>query len=381
LFTYNNTNLPFYFVLLLLFPVWSAGLILLVHFFILFIYRLKAGFSMYLPGKLVFLLGFLLASGFVSFAQDPHFSQQYTSRLRLNPAFTGLTSEVSATAAYRNQWPSLSGSFISNYLAADLRLGESKSSAGMQILLDQAGSGFTQFEFKGLYSYRTRISKKFAVSAGMEAGYGSRKTDLKSLVFGDQLSDDGIISDVSAEEPFSNSVKYLSLGAGGILYTDQLWLSIGLNHLNQPDIGIYSTDRLPVRTVLNSGYKFYAWTMYSENKLYELSFTPTVTYTRQGPLNNLDLGFYTLFTPVTVGILYRGVPIGTKTEQAVVFIAGVQLDQFRFAYSYDLGLSGLSAASGGAHEISLAFHHVDYTKLFKNRARNKNSLEIACPAF
>jgi type IX secretion system PorP/SprF family membrane protein len=337
---------------------------------------------MCVPGKVFFLLGFLLAFGSVALAQDPHFSQQYTSRLRLNPAFAGLTSEVSATAAYRNQWPTLSGSFISNYLAGDFRLGESKNSVGTQILLDQAGaSGFTHFEFKGIYSYRTRISKKMAVSAGLEASYNSRKTDFNSLVFGDQLSDDGVVNEFSAEKPFSDPVKYLSLGAGGILYTDQLWVSLGLNHLNQPDLGNYSLDRLPIRTVLNSGYKFYARALYSENKLYELSFTPTVTFTRQGPLNNLDLGLYTLFTPVTVGILYRGLPLGTNTEQAVVFIAGVQLDQFRFAYSYDLGLSGLSAASGGAHEISLAFHQVDYTKIFKNRARNKNSLEIACPAF
>ena len=337
---------------------------------------------MRLPGKVLFLLGCLLAFGKAVQAQDAHFSQQYTSRLRLNPAFAGLTSEVSATAAYRNQWPTLSGSFITNYLAADFRLGETKNSVGTQILLDQAGPAeFKQFEFKGMYSYRTRISKKMAISAGLEAGYGSRKFDYNSLVFGDQLSDDGLVSDVSAEKPFSDPVKYLSLGAGGIIYTDQLWLSLGLNHLNQPDIGTYSLDRLPIRMVLNSGYKFYARAYYSKNKLYELSFTPIVTFTRQGPLNNLDLGLYTLYTPVTVGILYRGLPLGTNTEQAVVFIAGVQLDQFRFAYSYDLGLSGLSAASGGAHEISLAFHQVDLTKIFKNRARNKNSLEIACPAF
>lgn len=337
---------------------------------------------MRLSGKVKILLGCFLAFGSSAFAQDGHFSQQYATRLRLNPAFAGLTAEAGANVGYRNQWPSLSGAFVTSHLSSDVRLGESKSSVGIQTMLDQAGgSGFTQFELSGIYSYRTRISKKLAVSAGLQAGYGSQKIDFSKLTFGDQFTDDGLQSDVSAEINTFDPVRYVSLGTGGILYTDQLWLSAGLYHLNQPDLGNTVESRLPVKMVLNGGYKFYAYTNYSENKFYELSFTPTVTYTRQGPFSKTDLGLYTLYTPVTVGILYRGLPIGTETDQSVVFIAGIQLNSIRMAYSYDLGLSGLSANWGGAHEVSMAFHLVDYTKMFKNRARNKNSLEIACPAF
>ncbi|KAA9340020.1 type IX secretion system membrane protein PorP/SprF [Adhaeribacter soli] len=334
-------------------------------------------------GKVKFLMGCFLALGSEVFAQDAHFSQQYATRLLLNPAFAGLTAEASASAAYRNQWPSLSGAFVTNYLSGDIRLGESKSSVGVQMLLDQSGSaGFTQFGFNGIYSYRTRISKNLAVSAGLQAGYGSQKVDFTNLTFGDQFTDDGLQNEVSAETNNFDPVRYITLGTGGILYSDQLWLSISANHLNQPDLGNTTESRLPLKVILNTGYKFYAYTHYSENKFYELSFTPTATYIKHGPFSRTDVGLYTLYTPVTVGILYRGVPVGgTKTEQSLVFIGGIQLNAFRMAYSYDLGLSGLSASTGGAHEVSLAFHLVDYTKIFKNRARNKNSLEIACPAF
>ncbi|MBK0403594.1 PorP/SprF family type IX secretion system membrane protein [Adhaeribacter sp. BT258] len=333
--------------------------------------------------KVKIFLGMLLLTGSAASAQDAHFSQQYATKLRLNPAFVGLTGETNITAAYRSQWSTLPGAYITNHLSGEMRFGESKSSGGLLLMHDKAGSSaFTTFELSGIYGYHTRISKNFAVSAGMQATYGSRKVAFGSLTFGDQLSDDGLQNETSQESTiFYDPVKYLSVGAGGILYNDQLWLSIGTQHLNQPDLGFTQESRLPLKVTVNTGYKFYASTRVSQNKFYELSFTPTVTYTRQEPFSKIDLGFYTLYTPVTVGILYRGLELGGQYEQSAVFITGLQLNQFKFAYSYDLGLSGLSANAGGTHEISLAFEQNDLTKIFRARAANKKYLQIACPAF
>src|SRR5687768_10746055 len=98
----------------------------------------------------VLVLAFLLFGGLVQ-AQDTHFSQQYASKLRLNPAFLGLTAEAAANASYRNQWPSLSGTFISNHLSGEMRIKETKHSAGFLLLHDKAGSSaLTQFELSGL---------------------------------------------------------------------------------------------------------------------------------------------------------------------------------------------------------------------------------------
>lgn len=332
--------------------------------------------------KVLFLFWAVLLGGHVARAQDAHFSQQYASKMRLNPAFTGLTAEAAANLSYRNQWPSLSGTFVSNHLSGEMRFKESNHAAGFLLLHDKAGSSaLTTFELSGLYSYRTRISKNLAVSTGIQAGYGSRKVDYADLTFGDQLTDDGLEREFSQEIIGYDPVRYLSFAAGGIVYTDQLWLSVGTFHLNQPDLGFDQTSRLPIKTVVNAGYKFYAFTRTSANKFYELSFTPTATFTHQGPFRKLDLGLYTLYSPVTVGILYRGLPVGTKSEQAIAFIGGVQLNQVKVSYSYDIGLTGISAVSGGAHEIGLAFEKIDFTKIFRARVANKKYLQIACPAF
>jgi hypothetical protein len=81
--------------------------------------------------KVKFFLGSLLLMGSAASAQDAHFSQQYATKLRLNPAFVGLTGETNITAAYRSQWSTLPGAFISNHVSGEMRFGESKSSGGI----------------------------------------------------------------------------------------------------------------------------------------------------------------------------------------------------------------------------------------------------------
>lgn len=333
--------------------------------------------------KKVSCLLFLLVIAFQSaFAQDPHYSQQYATRLLLNPGFAGLQAEANATAAYRNQWPTLAGNFATNTLTADMRFKKSKSGAGLVIQLDEAGNlGFTQFELGGIYSYHTRLTKKLGFSAGLQATYGSRRLDFNRLTFGDQITDDGVQTNASAEKSTFDPVRYFSVGAGGLFYSEQAWLSMAMFHLNQPDLGLYDTSKLPLKTVISGGYKFFANSYTSQNKFYELSFSPVLTYTSQGPFAKIEAGVYTVYTPVSVGILFRTSQFTATSDQSVIFVGGLEVNMFRIGYSYDLGLNGISAASGGAHELSLTVVKEDLTKIFKKRASDKNYLQIACPAF
>ena len=46
-------------------------------------------------------------------AQDPHFSQFFSSPLTINPAFTGkFNGSFRVTGNYRNQWPTINNAFI-----------------------------------------------------------------------------------------------------------------------------------------------------------------------------------------------------------------------------------------------------------------------------
>ena len=58
-------------------------------------------------GLAICLLGTLSA-----WAQDPQFTQFYANPLYLNPAFAGTVRCPRAVLNYRNQWPALTGTFV-----------------------------------------------------------------------------------------------------------------------------------------------------------------------------------------------------------------------------------------------------------------------------
>jgi hypothetical protein len=49
------------------------------------------------------------------FAQDPQFTQHFSTGIYNNPAFTGSAGKARLNAAYRNQWPNLNGGGFNTY--------------------------------------------------------------------------------------------------------------------------------------------------------------------------------------------------------------------------------------------------------------------------
>ena len=60
------------------------------------------------------LLAFVLAAGVANEAQaqDPEFTQYYANPLFLNPAFAGSDRCPRMVMSYRNQWPAMSGNYV-----------------------------------------------------------------------------------------------------------------------------------------------------------------------------------------------------------------------------------------------------------------------------
>lgn len=317
-------------------------------------------------------------------AQDLHFSQQYATRLHLNPAYAGLHADYSATMSYRRQWPLSGQAFVTNQFAGYYRLANEKTSVGLLLASDKAGdTGLASFQLGGLYAYQSNINERLAFSAGMSFSYHSRRVDFSQLTFGDQLNEDGTTNPASRELNVYDPVNFLSIGTGGTLYNNHFWLSVAASHLNQPDIGFATASRLPAKVQLNGGYKFRFQQYYYRNKPYEWSVSPSITYSHQGKFKKTDLGVYGSYTPVTLGILYRGLPVVSNYgyDQALVLITGIIFDPVKIGYSFDVPLSPYGSRSGGAHEISLSFEKIDYNKIFKKRVSGKNYKRIACPSF
>jgi type IX secretion system PorP/SprF family membrane protein len=317
-------------------------------------------------------------------AQDMQLSQQYAGRLFLNPAFAGAQADMNATMSYRRQWPGLSGGFTTNQLSGDYRFNNQGSALGLAILTDKVGaSGLARLNLNAIYAYHLQVGEDLTFSGALQGTYGSQRVDFGALLFGDQFSGDGRVQNPSAEVNFHDPVSYLSVSAGGLLYSNSFWVGLAAFHMNQPDIGFATLSELPVRLVANGGYKFSFSSYYEDNRLQEFSITPTITYMQQGEFHKTELALYTTYTPMTLGVLYRGFSPGPSLgfDQSVAAIVGFALKSFKVGYSYDLTLAGIGAQTGGSHELSLRFEKVDYEKILKKRQSRKNYNQIACPAF
>lgn len=318
-------------------------------------------------------------------AQDVFFSQPYATRLHLNPAFTGLLDDYSVTLAYRNQYPTLLGTLQSSQLAADYRMRDQRSAVGLLINADRGGGlDMTRFEGGFTYAYHGKLAKGAYVSAGAHAAYGSQSISYGNLLFSDQFDANGQVGGPSAEQvPLVYEPKrYLTLGIGGLFYTDQAWFGVAASHLNQPVIGRADDAVLPFRLGLHGGYKYYLRRTTVKRQYREVSLSPTVAYTYQGGSDRAEIGLYGTWTPLTAGLVWRGAAPGPgKTLQSLVALVGVGWNGFRFAYSYDVSLSRFSREVGGAHEITLCLQKIDLLEAGYRRLRRKNYAAPPCPTF
>jgi len=330
--------------------------------------------------------GLLLGSVSGARGQDVFFSQPFATRLHTNPAFTGLIDDYSVTLSYRNQFPTLAGSFVSAQAAADVRLNTPGQHHALGLLLNQdrtGAVGYTRLEMGALYAYHTRLTERLALSGGLRASYGRQRVGYDNFVFGDQIMEDGSVVGPSAESLNFLPVNYLSLGTGAVLYTDQAWLSLAGQHLNQPNLGFQKQSQLPILLSLSGGYKFFVVKPSVGTATREISCTPVAAYTRQGGSQRVDTGVYVTASPVTLGAVYRNIslPGSVGAQHVLAVVAGIEAGALRVGYSYDVGLSSLSADLGGAHELTLALRAFDRLENAHRRLKRRVYPTAPCPAF
>lgn len=321
-------------------------------------------------------------------AQDVYFSQPYATRLHLNPAFTGLLDDYSATFSYRNQFPQLAGSFNTFQAAGDLRPDRRGQHHAFGLLINQDRSGelgYTRLELGGLYAYHTRLTPQIAFSGGLRASFGRQRVAYGNFLFGDQISSTGLVTGPSREAADFLPTNYLTVGTGVVFYTEQAWLSLAGQNLNQPDLAFQQQNRLPWLLSMAGGYKFFINKPGPGIETREISFTPVAGYTRQGGSQRTEVGAYFMADPVTLGAVFRNIGLGGDavggSQQVVAAIVGLSAGPLRVGYSYDIAASTLSADLGGAHEVTLTLRSFDKLTNAQRRLKKRNYPIAPCPAF
>lgn len=340
-------------------------------------------------------LAFLICGTFhKTNAQDAQFSQFFAAPVYHNPAFAGGAFAPRLVMNYRNQWPSLDANFQTTSFSVDHHLESLNSGIGISFLDDQQGINRLRNSQVALqYSYMIKATDDFFIRFGLQGAYAiNQTTSTANLIFGDQLNANGLTGNPTADPLKSstgNQFSYADFSSGLLLYNKDLWIGLTANHLTRPNVAINRSDvsNLPIKYTLTGGVNIPLTNPYSSAGLASKEFMATAAFILQKQASStlFSLGSYLTYSPLTIGLWYRGLPVRREggsflNNDAFIGLIGYRMDNFSIGYSYDLTISTLRGTTGGSHEISISYQLDKIQKnipFYKQRRRE----ELSCPKF
>ncbi|OQP56465.1 PorP/SprF family type IX secretion system membrane protein [Niastella populi] len=323
-----------------------------------------------------FLTVILLQSFISGKAQDVGFSQFYDQPLLRNPALAGVfTGDVRVTAAFRNQWQSVTIPYRTYALNGEYKipvLTDNNLTLGLQLIRDVAGTSqfsTTQIMPAANFSLPLSSERPAYLSFGVMGGILQQKFDPTKLVMNDQFvsGSNGSLSVSPASRQVFNrtDVTYLDLSAG-ISYSSefaneiQYFAGAGLFHLTKPKVGFYEGNIITRnrKLTLNSGVsaptsetdRFILYADYF--KQFATGFKPAGKGSFQyGIMFSRDLFVDgDVQKTITFGVLHR-------LQDAVIPVIKLQISKFIVGLSYDVNVSKLVAASNyrGGFELTISY--------------------------
>lgn len=342
-------------------------------------------------GKQYSLFGLFFLISRLALAQDPQFTQFYAAPLYLSPAFAGSALAPRITVNYRNQWPALT-SYTTSMVGIDHYFSKYNSGVGLLISNDNQGQGrITSTDIGLQYSYQIQVSEESFLRLGLQGSYVNRNINYYGLTFGDQFGPGGLLSPTSQDPYLTTGMpknKYIDFSLGGLYYADWFWVGLSAHHINRPSQAFFSgaDSRLPMKGGVQAGLRIplNGVTGLGDETDREISLSPAVLYKFQGKYDQLDVGAYLTYSPLTLGVWYRGLPVkhyekNINNSDALAFLVGYRQDKFSIGYSYDATISSLGMATGGAHEISISYIF-DKPEGGRNRVPKRNR-SLPCPKF
>ncbi|MEO6188739.1 MAG: PorP/SprF family type IX secretion system membrane protein [Ginsengibacter sp.] len=300
-------------------------------------------------------------------AQDLHYSQFFNNPLLTNPANSGFIPDADYRlgASYRNQYSNIMAvpyKTISVYGDAQVfrnRIETGWMGLGGVILRDVAGSGsLTSTKAYGSIAYHQMLGLSSLLTAGFNVGWANKRIDQSKLTFPDQF--DGKFFDrkiPTSVELINSSVSYFDMQVGmnyAYFPTPDIYINAGysIHHVNSPKESFFLEDgindnRLSMRHIafLNGIYKLND----------QVIINPNIYYTTQAKASELVFGANAAYNlsgdgakQIIGGLYYR-------FGDAVVPMVGLEINNIRFTFSYDVTTSSLKNFNNslGASEFNL----------------------------
>lgn len=316
-------------------------------------------------------------------AQDPHFSQFFSSPLTLNPAFTGKFYGTYRVAGnYRNQWPSINNAFTTATVSADFHILQNKIASndtwglGVVGYNDNSANGAVTFNYASLSTaYHKGLDEEglHQLGAGFQVTYANMLINTANLTFEDQLTGSGFTG-VSSEVFNSATLKsnYIDVNAG-LLYNgstsdrNNFYFGVSMYHINRPKQSFTGADY-----ILNPRTTFHGGGYFPIGEVTTLHVSALQMF--QGGASETMLGGAIQLNATPEAPKPTSFYFGSwiRFNDAIIPYIGLEFDDFRFGATYDYNSSSLKTASQnrGGIEISLI-----YTR------RPSTDRPVNCPKF
>ena len=293
-------------------------------------------------------------------AQDPSFSQFFSSPLNINPALTAnINADWRLISNLRDQWIGPASPYVTGTISYDSKIMQNKvpnvetenniMGVGGMLMFDYAMSGVVKSTYASLnLSYNIKIIEddyhKQRIGLGFGAIYGRRHIDFSRVDFEEQFTGLGFNTNLpTGETALSNMKPYFSASAG-IVYsytTEKSNLDLGVAgfHLNKPRQTFLEDENqiLAIRKVAHANFETFIneRVVLNTNAIYQ--FQSEANYFSIGAA----LGYY--IGDAAESLLTGGLWYWSKN--ALIPYISLAYKDFQFGVSYDITTSKLNQAA------------------------------------
>jgi type IX secretion system PorP/SprF family membrane protein len=283
--------------------------------------------------------------------QDLHFSQFFNNPLLTNPANTGFIPDADYRlgASYRNQYSNIMAvpyktmSIFGDAQVFRNRIETGWLGLGAVILRDVAGSGsLTSTKAYASIAYHQELGLSSLLTAGFNVGWANKRIDQSKLTFPDQFDGKFFDSNIPTSAMLlNNSISYFDLQVGmnyAYFPTEDIYINAGysIHHVNEPKETFFEdngNDQISMRQIafLNGLFKV------TDNVI----INPNVYYTTQAKASELVLGINGAYNLTEHGEKQFIAGLYYRYGDAVVPMVGLEINNIRFTFSYDVTTSSL----------------------------------------
>jgi type IX secretion system PorP/SprF family membrane protein len=295
--------------------------------------------------KVILTIAVVLSSLSLFAQRDLMLSQQFFSRLNINPSATGNTDDVDIFLLGRWQWMGLENSPKSGVLNVTNYFENVRSGIGLSATYDDVGVANRTLNLKAAYAYHLNLNESILMSFGLSAGILYHYFDPSGHIW--------IDPEELNQETLNNGEKVSKVNPdmdfGVELAMPKFMFGASVVHL-------LSNEERVSTSMPGRQFNWYVRGLFSLSENFDLA--PALCFTHRNSTNRAELnvmGFIKRF--IWLGITYRPDLNGEDSfsSNMLHFNVGVEYNMFRVGYAFELGLGDISNVSSNSSELLLSF--------------------------